>query len=450
MNARTLLDWCLDHVDELVEERRERGLWPPLQATFAELHRQGDIEAQVPDFSRGDARQAVQELRKILKDDVAKVSLLLRHGFPGQFLYYRPTRVEQEIFDGLRWFSNAEPLFEGLEPVGAKGFERYLLLNERLLAFARKEWPRVRDPQTRIKTLLYEVLPQLFLEDREGDNAWIFATSERYWPELDQGDEAEWSGHQEMAVGDLVFIYRTAPEKAITDLFRVQGRPSPDPVSFWDVIVPIQRVTRLAPIPFSTLRTDERLRNWSVVLQQFQGVRCAPVPDVHYNRLLELLPQKLVRKLNLSPRVLREDGTCGDFTLECDFSESVVEGLLKQIGLRFHSQYPCPVRVGHQVVIGRADYLVQDEHGPLSVIECKRRIRSEGPTRDLEASVQQAKSYSLHLGAPSFIVAAPEGLWVYSLRRAVERQESFIPGSQIASEGPRLKRVLKELRDPKS
>jgi hypothetical protein len=359
--------------------------------------------------------------------------------------------MEPEIFEGLRFLGAICPEFAELKPVGRTGMARYLELNRALWIFAREVWPRVNDPQTKLTAFLCRVLAPLFSEDREGERHWIFATGERYFEELDADEGNEWSGHREMAEGDLAFIYRMAPQKAITDLFVTAGPPFCDPLNYWDVMVPIKRLARIQPITFADLRADKVLGDWSVIRRRFQGVRCEPIPDLYFNRLVELLPCTIRRKLDLEPVTISIMGRAGNYGTEAEFSVEVVEKLFKQCGLPIDPQWPCPVRVGHQVIVGRADYQVRDGRAPLTVVECKLRIRSDGSAGnlDLDRTIDQAKSYALHLGLPSFVVASPEGFWVYSLERNQHKLELRIPGDRWEDRAGELKRLLLEIRDRK-
>jgi hypothetical protein len=68
-------------------------------------------------------------------------------------------------------------------------------------------------------------------------------------------------------------------------------------------------------------------------------------------------------------------------------------------------------------VTGRIDFLVSDGAGLLTLFENKLRVATE---QQLQKAVDQAKSYALMLGLPSFVVASPEGLRLYSLSQAEE------------------------------
>jgi hypothetical protein len=65
--------------------------------------------------------------------------------------------------------------------------------------------------------------------------------------------------------------------------------------------------------------------------------------------------------------------------------------------------------------------------------------------KDLVESVNQAQSYALFLGLPSFVVAAPEGIWVYSLQRTEERLEMHVEGDELGSKEDELRSKLLSL-----
>ncbi len=96
---------------------------------------------------------------------------------------------------------------------------------------------------------------------------------------------------------------------------------------------------------------------------------------------------------------------------------SVVEPLLRRWGFKYQRQHPCLFYIGSQSQRTRVDFFVSDSRGPLTIFEDKFRILGE---KELMLAVVQAKSYALQLGLPSFVVASPEGLWLYSLNRNTE------------------------------
>ena len=147
------------------------------------------------------------------------------------------------------------------------------------------------------------------------------------------------------------------------------------------------------------------------------GTVTEPVPHSIYNRILDEIPIAMKKKYNLHPEPIATVGRSGQFTSEADFEEKVIEPLLKRWGFKYKSQYPCRFRIGSQNHRGRVDFYVSDKGGALTLFEDKFRIFND---EDLKLAVNQAKSYALLLGLPSFVVASPEGLWLYSLSKNEE------------------------------
>jgi thioredoxin 1 len=108
---------------------------------------------------------------------------------------------------------------------------------------------------------------------------------------------------------------------------------------------------------------------------------------------------------------------------EATFEDLVVVPLLTAWGLAYVRQAPCPIPAR-----GRIDMLVYDEPGaqPFTLFENKRQIAS---AYALQQAVTQAHTYARTLCLPSFVVAAPAGMWIYacvgSRAMAVERLTSL-------------------------
>jgi hypothetical protein len=138
-------------------------------------------------------------------------------------------------------------------------------------------------------------------------------------------------------------------------------------------------------------------------------------------------------------------GPLSPFASEADFEETVVAPLLAGWGLPFERQFPVAFYIGSQPYRGRVDFLVRDAAGrPVTLLESKARITTESALR---AAVGQGRSYALNLGLPSFVVAAPEGWWVYSLDGPQERWEATVWPHELAAQGAALRDLLLALRD---
>jgi thiol-disulfide isomerase/thioredoxin len=91
--------------------------------------------------------------------------------------------------------------------------------------------------------------------------------------------------------------------------------------------------------------------------------------------------------------------------LEATFEDLVLLPLLRQWGLAHARQFTAAA-LGR----GRVDVLAYDGDAPLTLFESKRSLLSEIAVRE---AALQAQRYANALGLPSFVVAAPAGLWVY-------------------------------------
>jgi len=405
--------------------------------------------------------QMIPVLREHFKDNVTLISLVLSHYYPTKYVYYRYSKLEEAIFEGLEILSEIRPEFTSLFPIGKTDFKRYLDLNKALLTFANEQWADLRWTEIRARILffLYEGLGRLFSNNASPvSRYWIMGTREGYFGGLDgednedgdeedeeDGDEIEWSGRKEMREGDLVFMYRMSPRKAITALYQVTARPSFNPFSSWDGFwVDLKKVTDIEDITFEDMETDQVFSTWGLVRSHFQGVMTEPVSPVIYNRLLERVPLEVRQEYDLEPEEISDAKFSGKYASEAEFEEKIVEPLLKRLGFRYRAQFPCSFRIGSQYHTGRLDFEVSHEGRPLTIVESKVRIMGR---RELRPAADQAKSYALLLGYPSFIVAAPEGLWVYSLNKSKERLEMEITPDKVNPSIPEIKELLLKLRD---
>jgi predicted RNA-binding protein with PUA-like domain len=97
---------------------------------------------------------------------------------------------------------------------------------------------------------------------------WIFlADPKSYgWADLVEEGRAVWDGIanrtaqgrlRQVAPGDRVLLYNTAPDKALMGVARVATEPYPDPAHPDRVVVDVEPVTALArPLPLDEIRAD--------------------------------------------------------------------------------------------------------------------------------------------------------------------------------------------------
>lgn len=128
---------------------------------------------------------------------------------------------------------------------------------------------------------------------------------------------------------------------------------------------------------------------------------------------------------------------------ELDFETTHLVPALQRAGIRYTRQHPIAVRVGRNLYHGRIDFYLYDDAGILSIIESKRSIADDSERAE---AVAQAKSYALPLGAPSFLIAAPQGIWLYTLRRHHEHLMHTYTLAQFARTTRHLPEILASYR----
>jgi hypothetical protein len=458
VDEKMVLDW-------LVEDTRQnagRDFRPVRDLSKALCYINNEEEKPLPDSLPRDEAAMVRRLRDWFNDNVTFISLVLHHHFPDRYLFYRVSSLEPEIFGGLKFLKSAAPQFDlGFSKVGRTGFSRYRQLNQALLDFARKRWPRARDPQKMLTYFLYDGLGRLFREKPalQRRRYWMLGVKERFFEGLDTDRDLVWSGREEMQAGDLAFVYRAKPVSAITDIYQLKGEPRFDPWSGWrGFLVDVEKVCAVEPISFARMDETDVLKDWGIVRRNFVGTTAEPVPPIVYNRLLDLIGLDLQAKHNLErepeispvtpsspyPATWPTPELSGRFGLEAEFEDKVIRPLLKGWGFMPEGQYTCPAWIGSQEHLLRVDFLVSNDEGPVTLFEDKLRIISD---EDLKPAVRQAKSYALLLGLSSFVVAAPEGMWLYALDRNQERLVEQLPVVQAREQlEKRFKDLLLSLR----
>ncbi len=449
MNKLTLLDMLIGDAQEMAEKKVFRGLSGIgdgednriFEDALYELFRK-KVTVTL-DLDR-DAADLIPELRVAYKDDVTIISMILGNMFPDQFIFFRTSSYTSEILAGIEFFSDVIPLFQlSFSSIGKRHFGRYLELNERLQTFAGHVWPEADDGHKLLNHFVCESLPRLFLEKSNYNRYWIGAVTEKNMGDLKSGEAVEWSGNKEVQEGDVIFVYSASPVSALTHIYEVTGEPIFDPYGawggFWMLISPICSIPQ---IPFRELKAHPVIGEWGTVKKQFTGTVTEPIPHRAYNALLELIPSDLREAHDLHPEQIETKGVSGNYHSEEHFEDEVITPLLQRLAFTFRRQQTCKVQVGRQTHVGRIDYLVYDQSKSLTLFENKFRIVSE---KDLVESVNQAQSYALFLGLPSFVVAAPEGIWVYSLQRTEERLEMHVEGDELGSKEDELRSKLLSL-----
>ena len=445
MDKKKILDWLVQEAESKAQAHYRKYYRKPRQLAsldhalcWLNKHKEMSLPEQLPH----EASKMIPVLKKHFNNKVSFISLVLHHHFPREYFFYRPSKLDKEIVAGLDFFSDVVPEF-GLpfSQVGGRNLRNYLRLNEALLRFARRRWPLPKDfknYQDRLMYFLYEGLGRPFVEKGYHPPYWLMVTGPDFFGSLDNNKSLDWSGAREMQVGDTVFMYRKLPRAAITDIYRVATQPRFIPWDGWDGFdVDIDKLCSIKHIPFSQLKADDIIGEWGVVKKALVGTVAVPVPPRVSNSLLDIIPKTIRRKHNLAYVTIPEPPEDfphrptlatpqygGDFALEADFEKRVIVPLLKRWGFGRKPQYGFRYRTGSEYRTALVDFLVSHKGEPLTLFEDKLQIVND---EDLQLYVDQAKTYALLLGLPSFVVASPEGMWLYALDGGQEQLIKPIP-----------------------
>lgn len=123
------------------------------------------------------------------------------------------------------------------------------------------------------------------------------------------------------------------------------------------------------------------------------------------------------------------------------FEKTIIVPLLEQWKLPFRQQVHCRLRLGKGIRTGRIDFLVhtEDNAAPLTLFENKRSIRN---IFERDRAVVQANAYARARRLRSFVIAAPEGLWVYSRPNGKPHLEREFTADQLRAGALEAKMLL--------
>jgi len=111
-------------------------------------------------------KKLIKTLRDFYKDNIAYISFVLNKSFPGKYIFYRPSKIEDELFMAIDYFKEIEELFEFDFTKIGKGkssFKKYIVFNEAILEYAKENWGDVNDVEqlnNRIMYFLYDAMPK--------------------------------------------------------------------------------------------------------------------------------------------------------------------------------------------------------------------------------------------------------------------------------------------------
>jgi thiol-disulfide isomerase/thioredoxin len=126
--------------------------------------------------------------------------------------------------------------------------------------------------------------------------------------------------------------------------------------------------------------------------------------------------------------------------VEATFEDVVVVPLLQAWGFTYVRQAACP-----RPSRGRIDFLIYDmpDAPPLTLFENKRQLLSP---QALAQAATQAHGYARALQIPSFVVAAPAGLWIYASTATSPVAVCQFTSLELQQQGDSVPRILRQLR----
>ena len=126
--------------------------------------------------------------------------------------------------------------------------------------------------------------------------------------------------------------------------------------------------------------------------------------------------------------------------VEATFEDVVVVPLLDAWGFTYLRQAPSPAPAR-----GRIDFLVYDQPGApaLTLFENKRQLASPAA---LELAAAQAHRYARALQLPSFVVAAPAGLWIYASAAKAPVLVRRVTSLELQQQPDDVPRMLRQLQ----
>jgi len=386
-----------------------------------------DIQIDENKLAKMNSQAAVSYLAEILQNNVTLVSFALNRLFPDEFVFFHSSALNSHILTAIDFFSEVVPEFRGLEnlSLGKKDLKGYLALNERLIQLRTRLWGQEPDRDVRLAYFLYQGMAKFVQEPNNYNRYWLMVT--RF---DEDSDEVTWSGHPEIRVGDIIFYYQALPVSAITDIFKIYEEPWFDPWFPWGFVVKMRRIGQLNPtIPFRQLKNDPVISQWNMVKKNFVGVRTEAVPHHFYNQLLDFLPESLKIEQNLvkEPVASSKAGVFKECGTEKEFDEQFIKPLIRSWGFQPVYHEPCRLMIGASKHTIEPDFVVRHNGKILTIFEDKVRIISK---TERETAARQGRSYARLMKSPTYVVAAPEGMWLYrSDDDDLKEIASFLPGN---------------------
>ena len=272
---------------------------------------------------------------------------------------------------------------------------------------------------------LYDFAPNFFQDEAElpaPSKVWLLiggAGKESDFETLDnaQADtRVHWQANLETRRGDVLIMYCKSPRSYVHSVWRAVTDGFADPFFYYQNLIWIGRPVKVPPVHFKEMQAHPVLKENRYMRANLQGASGKALTLEEYEAILELLAVKGFDGSELP----RPEGLAQlpqlDIYVERDIEEKLVEPLLTRLGYKPDDWLrQMPLRMGRSERF-YPDYaffpvLARGEDKAKMVLEAKYRITGQ---RALRETYTQARSYAQRLQAHVIVLAALDGLWVFT------------------------------------
>jgi hypothetical protein len=232
---------------------------------------------------------------------------------------------------------------------------------------------------------------------------------------------SNWQGNVDTRRGDIVLVYCLAPRSSIHSVWRAKTDGFIDPFMYFYSQIWLCNLIKTVPVTYEDLRNDPLLSQHSLVRSSMQGLNGRRFNFREYEAILQIMERK-GQDISILPRITPILEVDDDETIlkdERDVEIHLVEPLLKKLGYEnddWTRQMPVRMGSGEKIYPDYAFFAKRNkgEEQSKMVLEAKYRLKTQ---KELFKAYWQAKSYALRLQARVFVIAAVEGIWIFSLTK---------------------------------
>lgn len=230
-----------------------------------------------------------------------------------------------------------------------------------------------------------------------------------------------WQGNIDTRRGDIVLVYCLAPRSYIHSIWRAKTDGYIDPFYYFYNQIWVCDPIKTPPVTYEDLRKDPVLSQNSLVRSSMQGLNGRRFSYREYEAILKIMERK-GQDLSLLPRIdtILDTGDDEAFLKdERDVEIHLVEPLLEKLGYKNNDwtrQMAVRMGSGEKIYPDYAFFTKQNkgEEQARMIVEAKYRIKAQ---KELFKAYWQAKSYALRLQSVVFVIAAVEGVWIFTLEK---------------------------------